>query len=274
MTDYMSLSREDTNDEVFPEQMFEVHVQGKQKNFMCKFSDCGKIFRYKSEIVRHITTHSEYRPYVCNIPGCNKGFKRRDALDNHIRTHTKEKPFICTYEGCDNKFPTKASLRYHLLKHEGEKTYKCSFPGCEKNFLTLSQLKQHENSASVHKNIKVSFPAEPYESVFYADEPLLEKKLPQFEDNQTFFSWENIQPKSEGFYPDEKKESAPELQRALKENDALRKKLEESQKLITILQQRVQMDPFAYMDHFSGNDLFGESKLQPLNTDDFFNLDS
>jgi len=70
-----------------------------------------------------------------------------------------------------------------------------------------------------------------------------------------------------------KKKKEVDLQRALKENEVLKKKLEESQKLITILQQKVQMDPFAYMDHFSGNDLFGESKVQALNTDLFFNLD-
>jgi uncharacterized Zn-finger protein len=269
MTDFLHLSTDDIDHEDFPDEMFETYTQGKQKNFMCKLPDCGKIFRYKSEILRHITTHSEYRPYVCNIPGCNKGFKRRDALDNHIRTHTKEKPFICSHDGCDLKFPTKASLRYHLLKHEGQKTYKCTFPGCEKTFLTLSQLKQHENSASVHKNVKMSFAMEPYESVFYSEEPLIEKKLPQqYDDN--FFSWESFNPKPES---DEKNDNAPDLQRALKENDNLRKKLEESQKLITILQQRVQMDPFAYMDHINGNDLFGESKLQPLNTDSFFNLD-
>jgi len=271
MNQFIPLSTDDVDHEDYPDEMFDVHIQGKQKNFMCKFPDCGKIFRYKSEIIRHITTHSEYRPYVCNIPGCNKGFKRRDALDNHVRTHTKEKPFVCIHDGCELKFPTKASLRYHLLKHEGQKTYKCTFPGCEKTFLTLSQLKQHENSASVHKNVKMNFTIEPYESVFYSEEPLLEKKIPQpFEDNQNFFSWESFSIKPEA---DEKKESGPDLQKALKENEALRKKLEESQKLITILQQRVQMDPFAYMDHFSGNDLFGESKLQPLNTDDFFNLD-
>jgi len=272
MSEFPIMSTDEYDEVNVPEHMFEVQSQGKQKNFMCKFSDCGKIFRYKSEIMRHITTHSEYRPYVCNIPGCNKGFKRRDALDNHIRTHTKEKPFTCDHEGCDLKFPTKASLRYHLLKHEGQKSYKCTFPGCDKTFLTLSQLKQHENSASVHKNIKVTFPIEPYESVFYEQEPALEKKLPSFFEDPNFFNWESIQPKSEGAPNDEKKDA--DLNRALKENDILKKKLEESQKLITILQQRVQMDPFAYMDHFSGNDLFGESKAQQaLNTDLFFNLD-
>jgi hypothetical protein len=253
--------------------MFEVQSKGKQKNFMCKFPDCGKVFRYKSEIVRHIATHSEFRPYICDHPGCNKSFKRRDALENHTRTHTKEKPFECPHEECDLKFPTKASLRYHLLKHEGQKVYKCSFPGCDKNFLTLSQLKQHENSSSVHKNIKINYQMEPYENIYYAEEPALEKKLPQaYQDVPDFFGGWDSNVKSESNI-EQKVETEYELNKALKENENLRKKLEESQKLISILQQRVQMDPFAYMDHLSGNDLFGENNGQVLNTDLFFGID-
>jgi uncharacterized C2H2 Zn-finger protein len=251
------------------EEMFEVHARGKQKTFMCSFPDCGKVFRYKSEIVRHIATHSEYRPFNCEHPGCNKSFKRRDALENHVRTHTKEKPFTCPHDGCEQSFPTKASLRYHLLKHEGQRLYKCNFPGCDKTFITLSQLKQHENSNSVHKHIKPMYQTEAYESIFYADEPALEKKLPQTY-QEDFLEW--VEPiKAENM--NDKKETENDLNKALKENELLKKKLEESQKLISILQQRAQMDPFTYMDHFSGNDLFGESNVQLLNTDLFLSMD-
>lgn len=272
MTDFVVSTplSDDSND---MDEMFEVQSKGKQKSFMCKFPDCGKVFRYKSEIIRHIATHSEFRPFTCDHPGCNKSFKRRDALENHIRTHTKEKPFTCPHDECDLKFPTKASLRYHLLKHEGQKVYKCSFPNCDKHFLTLSQLKQHENSSSVHKNIKVSYQPEPYESVFYSEEPSLEKRLPAaYQEDYYNYSWENGV-KSEVPMESAKIESDQELLKALKENDQLKKKLEESQKVISILQQRVQMDPFAYMDHFSGNDIFGEGNVQVLNTDLFFGLD-
>lgn len=251
------------------DQLFEVQSKGRQKSFMCKVPDCGKVFRYKSEIVRHIATHSEYRPYICDIPSCSKSFKRRDALENHLRTHTKETPFICPNEGCEQKFPTKASLRYHLLKHEGQKLYKCSFPGCEKTFLTLSQLKQHENSSSVHKNIKVKVHLEPYESIFLNEEPVLQKKFPAFEGAQEYLPWEAPVKCEVGDVekPDQ------DLQKVLKENDALKKKLEESQKIITLLQQRTQMDPFAYMDHFSGNDIFGAGNIQALNSDFLYGLD-
>lgn len=272
MSDLNVESPASPSDSYNDDELFEVQSKGKQKSFMCKFPDCGKVFRYKSEIIRHIATHSEIRPFTCEHPGCNKSFKRRDALENHFRTHTKEKPFTCPHDECDLKFPTKASLRYHLLKHEGQKMYKCTFPGCDKHFLTLSQLKQHENSSSVHKNIKVNYQNEPYESIFYSEEPALEKKLPQaYQESPEYFNWDsNV--KTEGS-SEIKAENEQDLHKALKENELLKKKLEESQKLISILQQKVQVDPFAYMDHFSGNDLFGEGNAQFLNTDLFFGLD-
>jgi len=70
-----------------------------------------------------------------------------------------------------------------------------------------------------------------------------------------------------------KRINAEILKKCMKENEALRKKLEESQKLITILQQKANIDPFNFMDHLSGNDIFAENNEQILNTDVFFGLD-
>lgn len=136
--------------------MYEVKVSGDNKSYLCKHSDCGRIFRFKSEIVRHIATHGSERPFTCEFEGCGKSFKRQDALENHIRIHTKENPFVCEFDSCGKTFPTKASLRYHMLKHKDEKTYTCSHPGCGKAFLTLFQLKQHERADNLHKKIKIS----------------------------------------------------------------------------------------------------------------------
>mmetsp|Transcript_7720 Transcript_7720/g.6968 ORF Transcript_7720/g.6968 Transcript_7720/m.6968 type:complete len:204 (+) Transcript_7720:83-694(+) len=174
------------------DELFEIQKKGKQKNYMCKYPDCGKVFRYHSEILRHIATHSDTRPYVCDFEGCSKSFKRKDALENHVRTHTNDKPFVCPRPGCDQKFATKASLRYHLLKHDGQREYVCSFPGCGKTFVTISQLKQHENSSTVHKNIKVNFQPEPYVSLFANEEPAIEKKQLPSDFESTFNAWDPV----------------------------------------------------------------------------------
>ena len=127
----------------------ETTLQG-TKIHRCTYPGCGKIFRFKSEISRHIAIHSSNRPYHCNHKGCNKSFKRLDALENHARIHTKATPFICNFANCDQKFTTKAGLRYHLLKHKDERSYKCTLPGCNKSFITASHLRQHQRLSAFH----------------------------------------------------------------------------------------------------------------------------
>jgi len=100
------------------EDLYEQVSDDEKKKFVCKFPNCGKYFRYKSEIVRHAATHSESRPFICQYDNCYKAFKRNDALENHIRSsHTKETPFVCPIADCGAKFTTHGSFRYHVLKH-------------------------------------------------------------------------------------------------------------------------------------------------------------
>jgi len=137
---------------------------GDKKVFRCTIPDCGKTFKFKSEMKRHQTIHSGERPYVCSFPDCGKTFKRADALSNHFRIHSGKTPFDCPMSGCSLQFNTKSALRYHLLKHKGEKSFKCSHPGCGKAFLTFTQLKQHEKASYYHQKVD-SATSQPDQSV-------------------------------------------------------------------------------------------------------------
>jgi len=137
---------------------------GDKKVFRCLIPDCGKTFKFKSEMKRHQTIHSGERPYVCSFPDCGKTFKRADALSNHFRIHSGKTPFDCPMSGCNLQFNTKSALRYHLLKHKGEKSFKCSHPGCGKAFLTFTQLKQHEKASYYHQKVD-STTSQPDQSV-------------------------------------------------------------------------------------------------------------
>lgn len=140
-----------TTDDSPSVQPYKVICEGNKNKFVCTMDDCYKVFRFKSEIERHIFTHSESRPFVCTYEGCERAFKRTNALQNHIRSqHTGEASLRCPFPGCDLSFTTTAKLRYHKALHLDEKPYKCSFPGCGRAFVTFSQLKQHEKSPSVH----------------------------------------------------------------------------------------------------------------------------
>ena len=128
----------------------EIICDGK-KYHSCVYPGCGKMFRYKSEFMRHKVIHTPERPLDCPFEGCTKTFKREDALKSHLRTHTGETPYKCEESGCSQGFSSKAALRYHSLKHKQQKGYVCSFPGCNRRFLTLSQMKQHERALNYHQ---------------------------------------------------------------------------------------------------------------------------
>jgi uncharacterized Zn-finger protein len=230
---------------------YEYQGETNKRTYVCQHPDCGKTFRFKSEMVRHSTTHDNYRPFVCPIEACGKSFKRADALDNHMRTHTRETPFVCSYEGCGMGFTTKASLRYHLLKHKDDKIFKCSHPGCNKAFITHFQLKQHEKSSSVHNKVisnnrsessvyesyaeeKTSITTDSSDIFFSFDQPTKKVELDNNVQFPTNYSFED---------PSDSFLFEPSTSQLVKENQMLKQRLELSEKLLlSLLQQKLTSD--------------------------------
>lgn len=116
-------------------QQYEEIIYNEKKIYNCLLPDCGKTFKFKSEMKRHLAIHSNERPYTCAFPDCGKTFKRADALSNHFRIHSKSTPFDCPVADCKQQFNTKSALRYHLLKHNGEKDLNCKDCDCTKDCL-------------------------------------------------------------------------------------------------------------------------------------------
>ena len=137
-----------SSENLYHQQLF----QDGKKIYRCLHPNCDKIFRFKSEISRHLLTHLPERPLMCQIEGCKKSFKRQDALRNHTKIHSQDHQFECSLPLCNRKFITKSALKYHILKHKDQKLFGCSFVGCHKSFITKSQLKQHEKAINYHQN--------------------------------------------------------------------------------------------------------------------------
>ncbi|XP_024094090.2 flt3-interacting zinc finger protein 1 isoform X1 [Pongo abelii] len=72
-------------------------------------SECGKSFRYRSDLRRHFARHTALKPHAC--PRCGKGFKHSFNLANHLRSHTGERPYRCS--ACPKGFRDSTGLLHH-----------------------------------------------------------------------------------------------------------------------------------------------------------------
>ena len=124
----------------------DVHVGSGKAEYVCGWRGCpraaeGRAFGQKQKLLRHIQTHTGYRPYVCSV--CSKRFSETSTLAQHMRTHTLERPFKCDFPGCDKSFSVMGSLTIHKRVHSGIRPFKCPYPGCARSFSESSNLHKH-----------------------------------------------------------------------------------------------------------------------------------
>mmetsp|Transcript_63919 Transcript_63919/g.73314 ORF Transcript_63919/g.73314 Transcript_63919/m.73314 type:complete len:305 (-) Transcript_63919:242-1156(-) len=84
----------------------------------------------------------EERQVPCQHPGCGKMFKSRYTLRRHMLTHQEVKKHKCTF--CDKRFALKQYLKEHLNIHTGETPFQCTHPGCGKRFKQAGKLSMHK----------------------------------------------------------------------------------------------------------------------------------
>jgi len=101
---------------------------------------CKKEFSDRSNLIKHVRTHTSEMPYQCTE--CGKAFRHTTTLKAHANTHTNQNPFMCTHTDCNKSFANQPNLKRHMRTHTGEKPYSCSF--CGKTFSQSSNCKQHE----------------------------------------------------------------------------------------------------------------------------------
>ncbi|XP_053146385.1 zinc finger protein ZFP2-like isoform X2 [Hemicordylus capensis] len=115
-----------------------------EKQFKC--SVCGKWYRSKYGLSRHLRIHAGDPSFQCSV--CGKTFFHKRNLTQHKRIHTEEKPYGCPL--CERRYISKTGLRLHQRTHTGEKPYQCS--DCEKRFHFESNLQQHQRR--IHLEVK------------------------------------------------------------------------------------------------------------------------
>lgn len=127
----------------------------KKKKTLHTCEQCGKSFKFKSVLLKHIRIHSTERPFECKV--CGADFKQYGGLLSHSKIHGPPR-FTC--QECGKQFVFKTKLILHSLRHTHttEKSHVCS--ECSKCFGSEERLKLHQKihrKASWHKKENVPF---------------------------------------------------------------------------------------------------------------------
>ncbi|KAF5393138.1 hypothetical protein D9757_001306 [Collybiopsis confluens] len=109
----------------------------------CTHNGCDKAFRRASDLLRHLSTHSNEKPNACIWPGCTMKFSQSSALKTHMNVHTGEQPYTCNF--CEARFGDPSSRGRHEEEiHNPDKgSYVCPFDECSSTIKRRSAFTHH-----------------------------------------------------------------------------------------------------------------------------------
>ncbi|KAF5260501.1 hypothetical protein FOXYS1_8834 [Fusarium oxysporum] len=115
-----------------------------KKNFKCRVEGCGKSFGLAGNRNAHEALHSNDRPFLCETViddrKCGKAFKTKVELTRHVLTHSEEKLVKCNK--CTLRFVSTARLNSHMREvHSDVRRFECGT--CGERFKRKEHLQKH-----------------------------------------------------------------------------------------------------------------------------------
>ena len=118
--------------------------------FCCE--QCGQSFAFKSRLLQHQITHTQDPRFMCKHGLCGKGFKNKGDLNRHVASHSDIWYYCgtCTYRNQD-----KRNRDSHERTHqsEGQERYMCEHCGKKMRFST--QRRRHREAGCDPKAVHV-----------------------------------------------------------------------------------------------------------------------
>ncbi|KZS89495.1 hypothetical protein SISNIDRAFT_489177 [Sistotremastrum niveocremeum HHB9708] len=121
---------------------------------------CHRILGRKSDLDRHMDTHSDLPPrYPCEL-GCGMRFWQKAARATHHDTqqHNDRRDHVCPE--CSRAFSEKGAMKRHLSEIHGEGKYRSYDCHCGKSYKRRSSWRNHFNKA--HRGERSSTPEPTY----------------------------------------------------------------------------------------------------------------
>ncbi len=82
--------------------------------YICSFDNCGKKFKYKWILDRHMNSHFCFKLFKCEYVGCDKAYKSKENLNLHIKNiHLKVKPYQCSF--CSSRFSHRNGIYINII---------------------------------------------------------------------------------------------------------------------------------------------------------------
>ena len=117
-------------------------IKDSDRAFVCSY--CGKECKTKGQRRRCEAIHAG-GPLRYRCTFCEKTFYEKSDLVRHIRSHTGESPYQCTE--CGRSFKTIENLKQHMVNHTGETPHECI--RCKQKFKFYSTRNNHKCPANV-----------------------------------------------------------------------------------------------------------------------------